>query len=154
MLLRLKIKAKAKIRLVGATPLRALGTQFREVVGAIVQFVGQRFRDKAAGAKSERSDAGVKRGDRSGCFSFRSTAGRADVMYFRVQTSTPSPFASPPFRTVFAVFVLILFASARSLAINVYFDLPGIPETWEPRYLLESGQRLERLELWNVWNRR
>ena len=69
MLLLLKIKAKAKIRLVGATPLRALGTQFREVVGVTIQF-GHRFRDKAARAKSERSDAGVKKGAAQAAFLF------------------------------------------------------------------------------------
>ena len=36
----------------------------------------------------------------TGCFSFRSADGHADATYCRVQTSTPSPLAGPPFRTV------------------------------------------------------
>jgi hypothetical protein len=103
MLLRLKIKAKAKIRLVGATPVTALGTQYREGVGVIVQF-GDRFRDKTAGG-----DVGIKKGDSSGCFSFRSVAARADATDCRVQTSTPSPLASQLFRTVFAGILFYFF---------------------------------------------
>src|SRR3990172_2198666 len=43
---------------------------------------------------------GLKKG--TGYFSSHSAAGHADATYCRVQTSTPSPLASPLFRTVFA----------------------------------------------------
>jgi len=42
----------------------------------------------------------VKKG--TGCFSFRSAAGRADATCCRVQTSTPSQLAIPFSRTAFA----------------------------------------------------